>query len=275
LRGVRREHAATWLSREDVPPRSVGGRKIVLTCRECNSTSGGHLLDAELRRRETLLDFARGTMRKPASVVVEFGGVPFRATLLATGDNVEILGDRRRNDPAIQSPLREVLDRAVDEGIVGWSFRIGFEEGYRQRESLVGWLRAGYLVAFAALGYRYILDQALDCVREQIRTPKVTVIRSFSVAVPKAPQRDRLLVLLQEPAEIRSVIVRMGAHMIFLPEPETGELGFYQRIEEGLARLGGRAQCKGQRIPWPSRPVFALDFLRADPNEVDAPKRHE
>jgi hypothetical protein len=50
------------LTREHAPPRSIGGREIVLTCSECNSTSG-HLLDAELRRRETLLDFARGTMR--------------------------------------------------------------------------------------------------------------------------------------------------------------------------------------------------------------------
>lgn len=63
--------------------------------------------------------------------------------------------------------------------------------------------------------------------------------------------------------------------MIFLPEPETGELAFYQRIEEGLARLGGRAQCKGQRIPWPTRPVFALDFLGADGSEEEAPKHQE
>lgn len=39
-------------------------------------------------------------------------------------------------------------------------------------------------VAFTALGYRYILDRALNCVREQIRTPNVTLINSFSVAVP-------------------------------------------------------------------------------------------
>jgi hypothetical protein len=243
-----------------VPPRSVGGRRIVLTCKECNST-GGHLVDAELRRRETLLDFARGTMRKPTSVVVEFGGVPFRGTLIATGENVEIRGDRRRNYPAIQSVLREALDRAVDEGIVGSSFGIRFEEGYRHRESMIGWLRAAYLVAFAALGYQYILIQALNCVRDQIRTPTVTLIKSFSVVVPKASPQERQLVFLEEPAEIRSLIVWMGAHMVFLPEPESGELGFYARIEAGLAKLGGRAQCKGQRVPWPTRPVFALDFL--------------
>jgi hypothetical protein len=43
-------------------------------------------LPPELRRRETPLDFARGTVRKPTSVVVEFGGVPVRATLLPPGE---------------------------------------------------------------------------------------------------------------------------------------------------------------------------------------------
>lgn len=43
------------LSLEDVPPKAVGGRPLVLTCRECNSRAG-HTVDAALyrpaRRRE-------------------------------------------------------------------------------------------------------------------------------------------------------------------------------------------------------------------------------
>jgi hypothetical protein len=156
------------------------------------------------------------------------------------------------------------LERAVNKGIVGSSFGIHFEEGYRHRESMIGWLRAAYLVAFTALGYLYILIQALNCVREQIRTPAVTLITSFSVVVPKASPQERQLVLLEEPAEIRSLIVWMGAVIVFLPEPGSNELGFYERIEVELARLGGRADCKGKRIPWPTRPVFALDYLGVD-----------
>jgi hypothetical protein len=107
------------------------------------------------------------------------------------------------------------LERAVNKGIVGSSFGIHFEEGYRHRESMIGWLRAAYLVAFTALGYLYILIQALNCVREQIRTPAVTLITSFSVVVPKASPQERQLVLLEEPAEIRSLIVWMGAVIVF------------------------------------------------------------
>jgi len=260
LRGFRREHAATLLTGEHVPPKSVGGRRIVLTCRECNSTSG-HRLDAQLRRRETLLDFARGTMTEPTSVVVDVCGTALRGALMATGENVEIRGHAQRNHPGVPSAVRAMCERIAADRSVNWSLGLRFEEGYRLRESLIGWLRAAYLVAFTALGYRYVLDQALDCVREQIRTPNVSIIKTFGVAMPTAPPRDRLLVFLQEPAEIRSVLVRMGAHVVFLPEPESREPGFYDRIQEGLARLGGRAQCKGLGVPWPTRPVFALDFL--------------
>jgi hypothetical protein len=231
----------------------------VLTCRECNST-GGHVLDAELRRRETLLDFARGTMRQPTRVVVDVGGVPFRATLMATGENVEIRGDAERNHPAVPGAIMAIFERIVADGGTGWSLGLRFEQGYRLRQSLIGWLRAAYLGAFAALGYRYILHEALNCVREQIRTPNVTLIKSFSVSVPAASPQERLLAMLEEPPEIRSLIVRMGAHMVFLPEPDTNELDFYQRIEDGVARLAGRAACTGKSIPWPTRPIFALDF---------------
>ncbi len=114
---------------------------------------------------------------------------------------------------------------------------------------MIGWLRAAYLIAFTAWGYQYILIQALDCVREQIRTPAVALIESFSVVVPKASPQERQLVLLEEPAEIRSLIVWMGAVIVFLPEPGSNQLDFYKHIETELARLGGRAKCKGKRIP--------------------------
>src|ERR687892_136380 len=36
--------ALRFLTREDVPPKSMGGRRLALTCRRCNS-EGGHEVD--------------------------------------------------------------------------------------------------------------------------------------------------------------------------------------------------------------------------------------
>ena len=47
------------LTIEDVPPKSVGGRWLVLTCKQCNSTAGTRL-DEQARLREEQLDFFAG-----------------------------------------------------------------------------------------------------------------------------------------------------------------------------------------------------------------------
>ena len=40
-----------------------------------------------------------------------------------------------------------------------------------QRYVEVGWLRSGYLLAFAALGYSYFLNPQLERIRRQIAVP--------------------------------------------------------------------------------------------------------
>jgi hypothetical protein len=153
--------------------------------------------------------------------------------------------------------VQAIFERIASERGAGWSLGLRFEEGFRHRESLVAWLRAAYLVAFTALGYYYILDQALNCVREQIWTPAATLIKIFSATVPGASPQERLLGFLEEPVEIQSVIVRMGDQILFLPEP--GDMDFYTRVE-GLAKAASSAQFRMKKLPWPTRPVFAMDF---------------
>jgi hypothetical protein len=53
------------LTIEDVPPKSVGGRWLVLTCMQCNSTAGTRL-DEQARLREEQLDFLAGRVPERA-----------------------------------------------------------------------------------------------------------------------------------------------------------------------------------------------------------------
>ena len=47
------------LTLEDVPPHSLGGKPLTLTCKECNNTAGS-LLDEELRKKLTTHEFLEG-----------------------------------------------------------------------------------------------------------------------------------------------------------------------------------------------------------------------
>jgi hypothetical protein len=66
------------LTREDVPPRSVGGRKIVLTCKPCNDRAG-HQIDWHALREADLIGFlTRGNADMRANLRTASGHVPIR-----------------------------------------------------------------------------------------------------------------------------------------------------------------------------------------------------
>ncbi len=75
--------AARVLTIEDVPPRALGGRPMLLTCAECNSRSGTNF-DAHAAQKATADAFLRGvvTSRKvPATSFID--GVPLRGSYSA------------------------------------------------------------------------------------------------------------------------------------------------------------------------------------------------
>ena len=73
------------LTAEHVPPKSLGGKALILTCRTCNNTSGSQI-EAHARKRENLLEHrealegGRGKTR-PTRVRVQGSDYTVAATL--------------------------------------------------------------------------------------------------------------------------------------------------------------------------------------------------
>ena len=78
---------------------------------------------------------------------------------------------------------------------------------------------------------------------------------------PDAPQDRRQLLVVQEPDELRSLAVRLGRHTVFLPGPERPQP--FETLSAALARFSElptpRPQLVGKQIPWPTKPLYALD----------------
>lgn len=251
---------ADLLTVEHVPPKRLGGRRLVLTCRRCNSSAGAHL-DHEMMKRELIFDFHYGTMDRPAPARLTMADQSINVEVQATEESVRVVGLPDSNDPQAQGELLAELDRLVEAG--SWQdsrFDLTFYRGFRHRPALVGWLRAGYLAAFAALGYRYIMRASLDVVRQQLVNPQDEVLRVFSVTIPgRISKEERRILLVQRPTWLNSVAVQIGRHIVFLPSLEDTPIPF-----ESLAQKAGqqaRERIAGKLIPWPTRPEHALDFL--------------
>ncbi|MDI6857231.1 MAG: hypothetical protein QME71_02825 [Dehalococcoidia bacterium] len=214
-----------------------------------------------MMKRELIYDFHYGTMGRPAPARLTMADHSINVEVHAIEESIRVVGVPGSNDPRVQNKLSEELDRLVESGSwQGSQFNLTFYRGFRHRPALVGWLRAGYLAAFAALGYRYILRTSLDIVRQQLANPENELLRVFSVTTQgQISREERRILLVQRPAWMTSLAVQMGRHIVFLPSLEKAPSP-YERLAQ---KAGERAdeRITGKLIPWPVKPEHALDFF--------------
>jgi hypothetical protein len=260
MRGfLRRALDVGFLTLEHAPPKSLGGKSIVLTCRDCNTTAGA-ALDSQMLALEQIYDFGQGTMTRPARARLEMGGGKLNVEVLAQREVVQAFGIPQANDPrSVAAVTAALASMAKDTQFHKAEFRFTFK-GPKPKAALLAWLRAAYLAAFAALGYSYILRPQMEVVREQLADDSGELLRVFSMTVPTTPRGERRIRLVEEPKWLRSLCVQMGRHSVFLPGLSANP-GLYSRLAQ---RAGRRAELTlaGQEIPWPVSAQFALDIAK-------------
>jgi hypothetical protein len=87
------------LTLDHVPPRSQGGRTVVLTCQECNNRSG-HALEGHFEAVEDAVRFMTQTVRTARPFVLHWGeGLKVNVELLANESGIQVFGVPRQNRP--------------------------------------------------------------------------------------------------------------------------------------------------------------------------------
>jgi hypothetical protein len=254
------EQKIDLLTCEHVPPASLGGHRLILTCKDCNGRAGGKSgIDTHARRAEHVLDFAVGTMETPRPAECSVGSLKQRVEVYRSSGGLFIRGLPGNNPPETTRQIQQAMERMMIGQ--GHSFTISLsKETYSEPHERVSWLRAAYLAAFAALGYRYILRNGLNLVRQQIFEPDKKIIECFSISDPDASPERRLIILVSEPDWVRDLAVAMGRHIVLLPPLYTNDTDFYERLGSAVA-AGSKAELKGnQQLTWPRGPAFVLDF---------------
>jgi len=251
------------LTLEDVPPKSVGGRPMCLTCRPCNS-AGGHQVDAtvaELARMGRLHDAAnrRGTPFSARAHVPTLAG-RVNARLSYDKNGVRSLkAYRSENDPRILESAATVT-----------SVRVSVPFRVSERVAFVSFLRAGYLAAFSFGGYSFALDGRLDAVRRQIATPDADIIpQSAMMIVPRdavpsnAPFVGKSIRPILATAVCLTIAPRAyrGAIMVMLPPLADGD-DFYDRLTPLYPPGEGRRRQETEVVAWgwPTGPEHQWDY---------------
>ena len=163
------------LSDEHVPPRSTGGRVLLLTCTRCNNTTG-RTIEADAAMREATLDFMAGrALDGDLRIEFDIGGVPVRGTVNNANGEIAMYVVPRVNNPANLTEMTETLTTWVNTGRTGGSIGFTFPQRLSSETARLTWIRASYLAAFAAFGWRYALQECLNPLRAQLAEPEPSI----------------------------------------------------------------------------------------------------
>jgi len=127
----------------------------------------------------------------------------------------------------------------------------------------LSWVRAGYLAAFAVLGWRYILQPLLDPIRTQLARPDTETLPSLVMYDYTAVTSHREIMFVDTPASIRSIVVSMGPHVVFLPGLWDNPLSC-DELAQALKRCTGldgqlNVPITGKEVDWPRQPTYQFD----------------
>lgn len=173
------------LTEEDAPPYSLGGSRIALTCKKCNSECG-HKIDfhlKELIETEENAKFVKGSIQ---AGFIDFNGIPITVQITSDGDGIlQAIHAKSSNNPSV---LNEFIRTIKTDELIDFIPRKGRVDIKKVNYAL---LKTNYIITFSKFGYIFLLDKAYDKIREQILNPEKEIIK-FNLAIYNAHLKDHI-----------------------------------------------------------------------------------
>jgi hypothetical protein len=156
------------LTLEDVPPKALGGKANILTCKECNNTAG-QKIDSNLQKNLTELDnrqFKPGTSFA-AKIGQENESFQGQVNVDDKG-GITIRHNDGHNKKEDLAKFMGKISPKTGNPILNIQFNSPKIDFKRMQVAL---LKTAYLSVFEKYGYTFILDPMYNPVREQILNP--------------------------------------------------------------------------------------------------------
>ena len=264
---------------EHVPPKTLGGTVMCLTCTDCNQSAGRSLDQAVAMGNRVVA--ARKTGRG-TRVELDVFGTKHTTYLSPDGITENDLDSRLASKPNVKGFLDDLGDRKLvllaelERGPV-WDVSKGITLTTKRppaNQMAVSWLRSAYLLVFSLLGqggYRYAESEAIRPIREQIMKPDDELVPCLLLdlsplydLLPSSYKNIIILINWQQPF---CWIVKIGSMGVLLPHGGTTK--HYREVVAlpDQIKIGGRLRW------WrPEKFGKKLSFelpLREDSDQVD------
>lgn len=154
-----------YLTLEDSPPKSLGGKANTLTCKKCNNEFG-HKIDFHLVEKLNELGVKSFLPNTGSKASISHNGIEVQGTLKVDVKGVMTITHLEKvNNP---NKLKDYISKTGKDDIVVLQFPISRVDIKRFEIAL---LKSAYIMAFEQYGYALILNKAYDIVRKQLLNP--------------------------------------------------------------------------------------------------------
>ena len=165
------------LTLEDVPPKSLGGRPIIVTCKKCNNTCG-HVIDNWLLNELELQYGDKKQRFENTDALLNSHGKKVHTKFRIDKDKTICFDiGNKTNPPNAVNEFVKSLEHDGNNYCIQVKLHVKKEKRNGQAAKIAV-LKSAYLYAFRKLGYYYILNESLTPVREQILHPDQDILHN-------------------------------------------------------------------------------------------------
>lgn len=251
------------LTLEDIPPQSIGGKGLLLTCKNCNSLAGSKL-EIFIKNLQDMQEFERIVIGDTTSDATTSGNIIindeiYRVNIRQLDDITEIKLIENANDPNKINALNKYMrSLSTNDNWDGIEFKIDKTIKFDSRLLKIAYLKSGFLLITAMLGYTYAFDNRLSVVREQISNPEINLLDSSFWTEPREGQffPRNSIVLVSNPLPL--FLVTFDDCAVILPNPSSPPA-----LYEIIKREWGKEQVvsiTGETLDWPQKALMLLDI---------------
>lgn len=247
------------LTLEHVPPKSINGKDIIMTCRKCNSRSGD-VIDAHVANKQELDEFSK--IASGSSLDGVINGVSLKTAessitveIFQEDDRVNIKAINKASNPKdIDNTLKTLNEMKQGNGgdlILQKQFKIN------ERSLELSYLKSAFLLVTAWLGYGYAFNPILQLIRKQLMNPTETIVEDFFVPRLNSDNTSfqRKIFIVRIPYS--SMLVTFDQHSVILPFLTSDE-NLYSNLKS-MHSDTLRITASDKIIDWPSKIIMCLD----------------
>lgn len=222
------------LTIEHVPPKSVGGKPLMLLCKECNNSKGSEM-DYEIQsmlEHEPFLKMQPNTSIPGKINLFDTSKLPLKL-ILNEDKNIIFQIDTK----GIFYVENRIVEQFSQSGPNSAKFEIKLPN---KKLYGIALLRSGYLLAFNYFGYDFLFGDNISIIRKQIQNPNEMILPHSSLNTNDSPlQFAEGLHIVTSPSEFRSYVVifktktcnTVKYNTVFLPGPGASGWEKYQNLK--------------------------------------------